>query len=529
VTGPDPAGSIQSGPELTAGACGFSSLGGFFRTMSERFATRTALFAEGRSFSYADLYAGAMRCARGLLSTGIEPGDTIGVLMPNGFEWISAVYGSFLIGARPVLLSVFSSPPEQEAALSATGAVTLLMSPKVGRRDLLAGLRDLSLPVRSLAMLTANAGAVSESEVERRCAAVTADDDAVVLFTSGTSGAPKAVLHTHRAPLLQFDVWRRQLGLREDERIFSTYPFCWSSGFARLGANLLSGGALLTMAHFDPGQALTMMARLRATMVTQPGPHLDLRLVEHPEFDPDRLRSIERVSSKTLARALDLPGPWIQSNYGLTETFTLVTGTGTVPAYEDPPAGHLQRPQPGWTIKIIDQETGETVPRGTAGQIAVKGPSLMRGYLGRPAGDGFGADGFFLTPDLGQMDTDGNLYLLSRLDDLVRSAGVNVSTLEVERELGEFGAVRLAVVLGVPHPTLGSALVACVVPNAEPLTEDDVLSWLRPRLASYKLPRRVLFISTGDLSYTTSQKVRRGALRDLATDRLEQAGGWGRT
>jgi fatty-acyl-CoA synthase len=194
-----------------------------------------------------------------------------------------------------------------------------------------------------------------------------------------------------------------------------------------------------------------------------------------------------------------------------------------------PPAGHLQRPQPGWTIKIIDQETGETVPRGTAGQIGVKGPSLMRGYIGRPPGDGFDADGFFLTPDLGQMDTGGNLYLLSRLDDLVRSAGVNVSTLEVERELGEFGAVRLAVVLGVPHPTLGSALVACVVPNAEQLTEDDVLSWLRPRLASYKLPRRVLFISADDLSYTTSQKVRRGALRDLATDRINQAGGWART
>lgn len=132
MTSTDAAGSVESGGELAPGAYGFQSLGGFLRTISDRFATRTALFSEERSFSFADLYAGAMRCARGLLNNGIRKGDTIGVLMPNGFDWISAVYGSFLIGARPVLLSVFSSPPEQAAALSTTGAVTLLMSARAG-------------------------------------------------------------------------------------------------------------------------------------------------------------------------------------------------------------------------------------------------------------------------------------------------------------------------------------------------------------------------------------------------------------
>jgi acyl-CoA synthetase (AMP-forming)/AMP-acid ligase II len=162
----------------------------------------------------------------------------------------------------------------------------------------------------------------------------------------------------------------------------------------------------------------------------------------------------------------------------------------------------------------------------------------MTGYVGRSAGETFDADGYFLTSDLGYLDSGGYLYFSGRADDLVRSAGVNVSAAELERELGQHPQVRLVVALGVPHPRLGQALVACVVrekapagaqPDALPdalLDADEIARWLRPRLATYKQPRAVLFFEESELSFTGSQKVQRAPLRERVLRRIEQEALW---
>jgi fatty-acyl-CoA synthase len=552
--------SIEVGEPLTWAPEGDPTLGGFLVDVAARFTDRTALVTEAGRWTYQEVLDEAMAVARGLLAQGVTAGTAVGVLMPNGIEWIAAAFGTALIGAVPIMLNVFSSVPEQEVALTMMAAPVLLMTSHSGGRSLIDPLvaanpklvkgeapagDDDRLPsleqvfcwgptdggagIRTSADLLASGAGVGEEQVTRSRASVSVDDDALVMFTSGTSGTPKAVVHGHRSPRLQPTVWARMQLIRPDERVFSTYPFCWSSGFARsLAATLSRGACMVTVDHFEPGRALQLMERERVTMAILPGAgHLDLRVVEHPSFATTDLSALERPSNPILAHALDRGDGWRASGFGLTESFTLITAS---PADESDgrPPGSSGRALPGWTVKVVDPDTGALVPRGQIGQIKARGPALMKRYHGRPPGTGFDDEGFLVTPDLGYLDDDGFLFFASRIDDVVRSAGVNVSTSEIERELGAMEGVRIAVALGLPHPTLGQALVVCVVRDvgAEQLQSDDVVGWLRPRVASYKVPRAVLFVEESDLKFTLSQKVQLAELRQLAAARIEALGLW---
>ena len=546
--------SIEIGPPLAAdaGIGGDGTLGGILVELAARFGPRTALVTLAGRWTYDQLLVGATEVARGLLATGVVAGDRVGVLLPNGAEWVMATFGAALLGAVPVPMSALSTVPEQEAAFGLVGAGVLVAAAEVGGRPLagplaaahprLAGGRGpaddpMAVLTRLVCVgpgpdgverwedLVAAGAGVPEAAVARSRAAAGTDGEAIILFTSGTSGVPKAVVHGHRAPRLQPTVWARMQMIRPDERVFSSYPFCWSSGFARsLVACLSVGACLVTVDHFEPGAVLALMEAERVTMaVTPPAGHLDLRLAEHPDFASRDLSALDRPANPTLAEPLGV-AQWRSTGYGLTETFTLVTASPADHSDHEP-AGSAGRALPGWTITVTDPDTGEVVPRGTVGQFRVKGPALMRGYHGRP-GTPFDDDGFFVTPDVGWFDDDGFLWFSSRIDDIVRSAGVNVSTTELERELGADERIRLAVVVGVPHPSLGQALVACVVKEDEGLTADDVVGWLRPRVASYKIPRAVLFFADHDISYTMSQKVQLADLRDQAARRVAELGLW---
>jgi acyl-CoA synthetase (AMP-forming)/AMP-acid ligase II len=160
------------------------------------------------------------------------------------------------------------------------------------------------------------------------------------------------------------------------------------------------------------------------------------------------------------------------------------------------------------------------------GLVKIQGPAMMTALNGRPLAELVDGAGYFATSDLGSLDAEGNFYFSSRVDDLVRSGGVNVSTGELERLLAGHDGVKHAIAVGVPHPRLGQALVVCIVRDDADLTADDVLAWLRPQLASYKLPRAVLFFGESDLTFTLSQKVERTSLREAAAKRLAELALW---
>jgi fatty-acyl-CoA synthase len=209
--------------------------------------------------------------------------------------------------------------------------------------------------------------------------------------------------------------------------------------------------------------------------------------------------------------------------YGLTETFTIVTST---PA-DTPPAereGHEGAVLPGNTIRIVDAATGEAQPAGAPGEIRVKGPTLMKGYVKVAPEDVFDADGFFATGDAGFVDEMGRLHWVGRTSDLIKTGGANVSPVEIDNELLRHPGLASALAVGVPHPTLGEMVVVCAV--AQPgsgVDEGGVRDFLRGKLASYKVPRRVLFFDEDELVLTGNAKIRADELRRLAVERLARS------
>ncbi len=229
------------------------------------------------------------------------------------------------------------------------------------------------------------------------------------------------------------------------------------------------------------------------------------------------------VDFKTpVARHPTVSTKWFEPGhaYGSTETFTISTG---YPA-NTPPEVHAESSGvalPGVTLKIVDPLTGAVVPRGERGEICVKGPTLMLGYIGTPLDETLDAEGFFRTGDSGYFDDADRLYWEGRLTNIIKTGGANVSPLEVDGALASHPAAKVAHTVGVPHETLGEVVVACIVPHdGAQVTAEEIRTFLAQRLASYKVPRHVLFFADDEISVTGSAKIKSGEVRELAMKRL---------
>jgi acyl-CoA synthetase (AMP-forming)/AMP-acid ligase II len=256
-------------------------------------------------------------------------------------------------------------------------------------------------------------------------------------------------------------------------------------------------------------------------------PHQQKALGEHPSASARDLSSVRKVDfSAPIAKlaGVERDEYGAGASYGLSETFTLASA---LPA--DAPAAERHacsgRPLAGNALRIVDPESGEPLPVGAEGEIAIKGPTLMRGYYKVLPERVFDADGFFRSQDAGSLDADGRLHWTGRLSNLIKTGGANVSPVEIQELLEGHPQLKIAIALGVGHPTLGEALILCAVAvEGAELAEDSLRAWLRERLAAYKVPRRVLFFRSDELSYTANQKVQTEPLRELARLRLVAEG-----
>jgi fatty-acyl-CoA synthase len=245
--------------------------------------------------------------------------------------------------------------------------------------------------------------------------------------------------------------------------------------------------------------------------------------VEAPNWSQVDLSSLHYVDANgPMARHPTVKTRWLEPRwaYGNTETFTINScfPSDTPPEVTGETHGV---PLPGNTLKIVDAQTGAVVPRGERGEIAVKGPTLMLGYIDVPVDETLDDEGFFRTGDGGYMDDAGRLVWEGRLTDIIKTGGANVSPVEIDGVLAGYPGLRIGRTVGVPHDTLGEVVVSCVVPHdGATLEEAAIREFLKDRLASYKVPRRVLFFREEELSMTGSAKVKSGSLRELAAKRL---------
>jgi acyl-CoA synthetase (AMP-forming)/AMP-acid ligase II len=540
---------------------GALTLPGFLREVTQTYAAREALVfrhPDGavERWSYGELWDRALAVARALIALGVGKDSRVGVMMTNRPEWIAAFFGIGLAGGVAVTISTFSTAFELEHLLRASNVSVLLFEGQVLKKDFAAVLTELEPQIgqvrpgelaslqfpflRRLAVLGGDAGGAIESWsaflahgqdvsgalAEMRAASTAPADVAAIFFSSGSTGKPKGILSAHRTIAIQSWRWKRIFGLGDDVRCWSANGFFFSGNFAMaLGGTLAAGGSLVLQPTFEPAEALRLM---QAEKVTFPRawPHQWAHLKALPEWDDADLSSFHYVDPSYTAPQKSVATTWADPiwMYGNTEAFTIVTAFPCGSPVEVTGDSHGE-PLPGCAVKIVEPLTGATAPLGARGELAIKGPTLMLGYVGVPLEETLDAEGFFHTGDGGWIDELGRLHWEGRLNDIIKTGGANVSPLEVDAVLATCPGVKLNMTVGVPDELLGELVVSCVVPKGDAqLQEEAIRAFVKTRLASYKVPRRVLFVREDELSLTGSAKIRSSALRELVAKRLKPGG-----
>jgi acyl-CoA synthetase (AMP-forming)/AMP-acid ligase II len=546
------------------------TIASYARDVTRRFGAAEAMVGytpDGTRYawSYDDLWDRSMAVARALVAAGVAKDERVGVLMTNRPEHVAALFGIALAGAVTVSLSTFSTPDELAYLLKASAASTLLYDRQVLKKDfgaILCGLvpaldgppplasADFPFLRSAVALDAATASAAPSSDpsavatwdaflasgrdvpdaiVEARAASVSPSDAGAIFFSSGTTSLPKGILHSQRAFCIQWWRWRRTMDLdpvNHPVRCWTGNGFFWSGNISQvIGYALSTGGAIILQPVFDAEEALRLISAERVSFAIG-RPHQWARLEASPGWAATDLSSLHYVTYGS--KIFDHPTvstDWRTSvAFGTTETLTIIAAVCANAPEED--FRGYGRPLPGNTIKIVDPATGTIVPQGTRGEIGIKGPTLMLGYLGKPAEESFDADGFYLTGDGGYVDEDGYLFWEGRLTDIIKTGGANVAPVEVDAVLSQCPGVKRGQTVGLADEMLGEMVVSCIVPHdGATLDAGTVQGFLKERLASFKVPRAVLFFEEHEFAVTGSEKVKVGALRELAQARLRGGGG----
>lgn len=514
-------------------------------------------------WTYRELYERSLAVARALVACGLGRGGRVGILMTNRPEYLAALFGTAMAGGVSVSLSTFSTQPELAHLLAASEVSLLLFEDKVVKKDFAAALLELEpgiegatagavqsvrFPylrrlVRLDSLTSAGEGSlvgdvpalerwahflargeeIPQALVDARADAVRPADPGGLFFSSGTTSLPKGILHAQRAFAIQWWRWPRVFCIREPARCWTGNGFFWSGNVTMVvGCALSTGGALVLQPLFDADEALSLIQSEGVTMMNG-RPHQWARLQASPGWAQADLGSLRYVTKGEIV--LEHPtvdSDWEMPNaFGTTETMTILA-TIDADATEADYAGSFGVPLPGNTLKIVDPRNGAILPVGERGEICIKGPTLMLGYIGIDPDEVFDAEGFFHTGDGGYIDGLGRLYWEGRLNDIIKTGGANVSPEEVDAVIAAFPGVKRTQTVGVPHETLGEMVVACIVPiEGVELEEQALIDWLKEQLASFKVPRRMLFFDDSEIALTGNEKIKTAELRELAAKRLQ--------
>ena len=518
--------SWESIPAMTAAA-------------ADRFGDGLAVVDGDTRLTYAELVAEARRFGAALVASGIEPGDRVSIWAPNSAEWIVAALGVWQAAAVLVPVNTRFKGGESADTLSRSRARALVTTTDFLGTDYVAMARTagVDLPdlqtivvargeapdgTESWAGFLARATDEAEAEVERRQAAVSPDDPSDILFTSGTTGVPKGVVSTHSRTLGVATDWVGMVGLEAGDRYLMVNPYFHMFGLkAGILTSLAAGVTMLPEPVFDAGRALQRIADERVTVL--PGaPTLFQSILDHPDRDRYDLSSLRAgtigaadIPVELIRRIFaELPYSVLISGYGLTEGGT---ASGTAPD-DDPEtiATTVGRPRPSFELRLVDQH-GDEVPRGEAGEILLRGGSVMLEYLDDPEATAaaLSPDGWLSTGDVGQLTEAGCLKIVGRIKDMFIVGGFNAYPAEIENHLLRHPEVQEVAVIGIPDERLGEVGMAFVVTRSgDPAVGAEILAWCRAEIANYKVPRAIEIVDALPLNATG--KVEKNVLRERA-------------
>lgn len=509
-----------------------------------------ALVFFGKITTYGRLLDQVQRLARSLHNLGLAPGERLAVLLPNCPQLAAAYHAALSLGGVAVLLNPLLTPQEIAYQLHDSGSRMLVvldhLLPKVEQggdraqleQIVVTGLEEaLPWPLSWLYPLkawrqglfrgfTPGPGRHRWRDLLKAPPLTDlipgqAEDLAVLQYTGGTTGTPKAAMLSHRnllANVAQINAWlpRIQYGA---ERVVGLIPFFHSFGLTACLNWPLSVAALtIVLPKFDLKTFLAMLRKHRPTVL--PGvPTLFVALINHPglpKIDFSQMWACISGSAplpqEVQDRFEELSGCRIMEGYGLTEAGPV---THLNPYQRERPPGSIGLPFPSTLAKVVDDDTGtQELPCGEVGELVIQGPQVMRGYWQQPEESALALrDGWLFTGDLAKMDENGYFYLIDRKKDLIINAGFNIYPREVEEVLYQHPGVQEAVAYGVPDAYRGEQVKVVIVPReGANLTGEDLVEYCKPRLASYKVPKFVEF--RAELPKSMVGKVLRRLLRE---------------
>jgi acyl-CoA synthetase (AMP-forming)/AMP-acid ligase II len=497
----------------------------------DRFGSKAALIDGETRLSYVELAEQARMFGAALVASGIEPGDRVAVWAFNSAEWVVAALGIFGTGAVLVPINTrFKGAEAADILLRSRAKVLVTVTDFLGT-DYVAMLKDtgVDLPELTTTVIArgtpevgtdswgdflAGATDVAGTEVDRRSAAVEADDPSDILFTSGTTGFPKGVVQTHGRTLCVATDWVAMTRLNANDRYLMVNPYFHMFGLkAGILASVCAGATMFPQAVFDVEVVLSMVAEKGVTVLPGP-PTLYQGILDHPKRDDYNLSTLRVAVTGAadipveLIRRIDseLPFSLIVTGYGLTETGT---AAATLPGDDvETIATTVGCPRPGFELRIIDGEGSE-----------------VSHYLDDPVAtaQALSSDGWLRTGDIGTVDPSGYLRIVGRSKDMFIVGGFNAYPAEIENFLLDHPDIQQAAVIGIPDERLGEVGMAFVVMKPDCIgTEADIIDWSRDRMANFKVPRVVEFVD--GLPLNATGKVVKTTLRERVARRDDGAG-----
>ncbi len=479
--------------------------------------------ATGRTISYAELAAQVDRVAAGLQAQGIGKDDVVALIGANGAEWAIAYHAILRAGAIVTPMNPLLTPEEVGKQLIDSDARALIAMAALIPSLTGTAIHDGVTGVWSLgpAEDAEDVIALAEPGAKARPVEVGPDDLAALPYSSGTTGTMKGVMLTHRNLVANVEQAWTSMPLEDDDTLVGLLPFFHSYGqTVVLNLGLAKGATIVTMPRFDLDGLLEIIERHRVTWL-HIAPPVVLALATAPQVEGRDTSSLKMVISgaapldEDLARrAEERIGAPIRQGYGMTELSPVSHKTPIARAAETPP-GSVGPLIPNTEARLVDPETGEDAAEGEQGEIWVRGPQVMKGYLNNEAATAeiFTGDGWLRTGDIGRVDENGFFYIVDRLKELIKYKGYQVPPAELEAVLVSHPKVRDAGVIGVPMEGGEEAPKGCVVCD-EDLDLEELMAYVAERVAPYKKLREIERVN--EIPKSASGKILRRLLREGA-------------
>lgn len=529
-----------------------ATVGALLRRSVERTPDADAIATMAETISYCELDRRVAAMAAALVAIGAGKGTRIALLAPDGPLWVTTFLAATRIGALVVAVSTLATAPELAHIVRHSDAQILIGVRRFLKHDYAAkltaafpGLASLGgAPLycedapylRSVWLDDADglgwagshadlfdARAPGVALVEAIEAEVVPSDDAVIIYTSGSSSLPKAVAHTQRSAAQQAQIMAEPFRMTPYDRLMPLLPSFWVGGLMMVLEVLTTGGTLVYPASPAPDDVVAAVKQLRVSRINSWGPQTERirTALAAAGIDP---AGIDGLTPRRADDGTVIPPERTANLLGMTESFGPHSAErfGTVlPQGREHASG---RATYDVERRIVDPETGEVLGLGQSGELQLRRGALMRGFYKMDPDQVFTPDGFYPTGDTARVDAAGYLYFEGRRSDMMKTGGVNVSRTEVEAALRSLAQVALPIVLPLPDAELGQIVVAGVVPAAGASPSEDALkSALRDLVAGYKIPRRIVILEESDVAWTPSHKIKLGEMAQLIAARIGHA------